>query len=70
MDLNGEEITLKPGKTFIQLIASSDVYTITDANGKETEIDIGYEVKAVDYGDIDASELDNMATSEDSGSKK
>lgn len=64
MDMNGEEITLKPGKTFIQVIASSDVFEYTEATGETHEVDVGYEVKAVDYGEMDDSELDNMATSE------
>ena len=64
MDMNGEEITLKPGKTFIQVIASSDEFEYTEATGETHEVDVGYEVKAVDYGEMDDSELDNMATSE------
>ena len=64
MDLNGEEVTFKPGKTFVQIIASSDTFTYTEGTGKEHEVDVGYEVKAVDYGEVDASELDNMASGE------
>lgn len=64
MDMNGEEITLKPGKTFIQVIASSDVFEYTEANGDSHEVDVGYEVKAIDYGDVDDAELDNMAEGE------
>ena len=42
----------------------TDTFTYTEGTGKEHEVDVGYEVKAVDYGEVDASELDNMASGE------
>lgn len=64
MDMNGEEITLKPGKTFIQLISTADTFTYTEGTGDEHEVDVGYEVKEIDYGEVDSTELDNMADTE------
>lgn len=52
-DLNGEEITLLPGKTFIQIIPTSSSFTYIKADGTEMKMDFGAEVMPAIF---DASE--------------
>ena len=63
MDGGGEEITLLPGKTFIQVIPNQMTYQYTTANGNTVVVDVGYEVKRLE---IDTSEnIDDLDKMED-----
>lgn len=61
LDANGNEITLLPGKTFIQMIPESMDYKYVTADGQEKIIDIGTEVVEADIDMTeDISALDQM----------
>jgi len=62
LDMNGEEITLLPGKTFIQLIPTTMTYTYTRADGSVADVDLGYEVNEIflDTSTIESEDIDNM----------
>lgn len=61
LDPSGEEITLLPGKTFIQILPNTMEYTYTRADGSVANVTIGYEVEGI-YMDTEEgdAELDNM----------
>lgn len=61
IDMNGEEITLLPGKTFIQVIPTSASFTYIKDDGTEMTMDFGAEVVTAtfDQSETDA-EMDKM----------
>lgn len=69
LDMNGEEITLLPGKTFIQMVPSSfpgsdQALSYTHADGTVENVDIGYEVPEAQIDVADESELETMGDAE------
>ena len=67
--MNGEEITLLPGKTFIQMVPSSfpgsdQALSYTHADGTVENVDIGYEVPEAQIDVADESELETMGDAE------
>lgn len=60
-DMNGEEITMLPGKTFIQMIPSSSEFSYLRADGTEMTVDSGTEVlpPMFDPNETEA-DIDNM----------
>lgn len=49
MDANGEEITLKPGKTFIQVVPTSHSITYVKDDGQSVESKSGAPATAIEY---------------------
>lgn len=61
MDMNGNELTLLPGKTFIQIVPQDMSYTYTREDGTVATLDIGAEVDAIVVDTSgDDSEMDKM----------
>ena len=62
LDMNGEEISLLPGKTFIQMIPASMSFEYTNADGSVVVADLGYEVPgaAIDPSTLTNENIDNM----------
>lgn len=62
LDMNGEEITLYPGKTYIQLLPMSYSFTYISDNGTENVMNVGTEVSAPVIDDVGAGldEMDKM----------
>ncbi len=61
MDMNGEEITLLPGKTFVQIIPTSYTYTYVSDDGVEHSLDVGTKVEEAKIdSNFNTSEMDKM----------
>lgn len=59
MDLGGNELTLLPGKTYIQIVPLSQSFTYTKADGEVVTADIGMSVPIVTV-EADTAEIDNV----------
>ena len=59
-DMNGEEITLLPGKTFIQVIPTSSSFTYVREDGQEITMDNGTKVEAAEIVESNIEELNKM----------
>lgn len=68
MDASGEEITLLPGKTFIQVIPTDMQYKYIRADGSEVVVDVGMEVRKIEMdtsaGSEDIDKMDDTVTQE------
>lgn len=61
VDMNGEEITFLPGKTFIQIIPMSSSFTYVRDDGTPVTMDFGAEVAAPEYDPAEPDDdIDNM----------
>ena len=61
LDMNGNEITFLPGKTFIQIVPESFGYTYVSNDGQERKISMGTDVQPEAFEDAgDLSEMENM----------
>lgn len=60
LDMNGEEITMLPGKTFIQIIPNNMSFTYVRADGTEITMESGSTTPEVKLEDDGAADLDKM----------